>query len=94
MLIEQDGPEWRERLPEIPVVPLSVQQHHRQKPDSIELAKARAARAAQEEGGSQGWTSHVMIIWMFNMFMFLWVTYIGFSVTMETWIDIILAIVF
>ncbi|XP_016896509.1 sperm-associated antigen 1A-like isoform X2 [Cynoglossus semilaevis] len=49
MLIEQDGPEWRERLPEIPVVPLSVQQHHRQKPDSIELAKARAARAAQEE---------------------------------------------
>ncbi|XP_039978325.1 sperm-associated antigen 1A [Xiphias gladius] len=49
MLIEQDGPEWREKLPEIPVVPLSVQQQHRQKPISIELAQARAARAAQEE---------------------------------------------
>lgn len=50
MLIEQDGPEWREKLPEIPVVPLSVQQQHREKPISIELAQARAARAAQEEG--------------------------------------------
>ncbi|XP_026156206.1 sperm-associated antigen 1A [Mastacembelus armatus] len=49
MLIEQDGPEWREKLPEIPVVPLSVQQQHREKPISIELAQARAARAAQEE---------------------------------------------
>lgn len=50
MLIEQDGPEWREKLPEIPVVPLSVQQQHREKPISIEQAQARAARAAQEEG--------------------------------------------
>lgn len=50
LLIEQDGPEWREKLPEIPVVPLSVQQQHREKPISIELAQARAARAAQEEG--------------------------------------------
>ncbi|XP_029369550.1 sperm-associated antigen 1A [Echeneis naucrates] len=49
MLIEQDGPEWRDRLPEIPVVPLSVQEQHRQKPISIEQAQARAARAAQEE---------------------------------------------
>lgn len=50
LLIEQDGPEWREKLPEIPAVPLSVQQQHREKPISIELAQARAARAAQEEG--------------------------------------------
>ncbi|XP_058475837.1 sperm-associated antigen 1A isoform X1 [Solea solea] len=49
MLIEQDGPEWREKLPEIPAVPLSVQHLHRQKPISIELAQARAARAAQDE---------------------------------------------
>ncbi|MEQ2251246.1 Sperm-associated antigen 1A [Ilyodon furcidens] len=49
VLIEQDGPEWREKLPEIPVVPLSVQQQHREKPVSIELAQAQAARAAQEE---------------------------------------------
>ncbi|AWP21612.1 putative sperm-associated antigen 1A-like [Scophthalmus maximus] len=49
MLIEQDGPEWRGKLPEIPAVPLSVQQQHRQKPISIELAQARAARAAQDE---------------------------------------------
>ncbi|XP_029022427.1 sperm-associated antigen 1A isoform X2 [Betta splendens] len=49
LLIEQDGPEWRDKLPEIPVVPLSVQQQHREKPISIELAQARAARAAQEE---------------------------------------------
>ncbi|XP_059205335.1 sperm-associated antigen 1A [Centropristis striata] len=49
MLIEQDGPEWREKLPEIPAVPLSVQQQHRDKPVSAEVAQARAARAAQEE---------------------------------------------
>ncbi|KAM9384133.1 sperm-associated antigen 1A [Pholidichthys leucotaenia] len=49
LLIEQDGPEWREKLPEIPAVPLSVQQQHRQKPISTEQAQARAARAAQEE---------------------------------------------
>ncbi|XP_072226652.1 sperm-associated antigen 1A [Leuresthes tenuis] len=49
MLIEQDGPEWREKLPEIPVVPFSVQQQHREKPISIEQAQARAARAVQEE---------------------------------------------
>lgn len=54
MLIEQDGPGWREKLPEIPVVPLAVQQQHREKPVSIEVVQARAARAAQEEG----WLHH------------------------------------
>uniref|UniRef100_A0A3Q2P450 Sperm associated antigen 1a n=1 Tax=Fundulus heteroclitus TaxID=8078 RepID=A0A3Q2P450_FUNHE len=54
VLIEQDGPQWREELPEIPVVPLSVQQQHRERPVSIEQAQARAARAAQEEG----WCRH------------------------------------
>ncbi|XP_068603640.1 sperm-associated antigen 1A [Brachionichthys hirsutus] len=49
MLIEQDGPGWREKLPDIPVVPLAVQQQHREKPASVEAAQARAARAAQEE---------------------------------------------
>ncbi|XP_071378217.1 sperm-associated antigen 1A [Centroberyx affinis] len=53
MLIEQDGPQWREKLPEIPVVPLSVQQHHREKPVSAEVSQARAARAAQEEARKQ-----------------------------------------
>lgn len=50
MLIEQDGPGWRENLPEIPNVPQSIQQQHREKPVSVEVAQARAARAAQEEG--------------------------------------------
>lgn len=50
MLIEQDGPGWREKLPEIPAVPLAVQQQHQQKPLSAEAAEARAARAAMEEG--------------------------------------------
>lgn len=50
MLIEQDGPGWREKLPEIPVVPLAVQQQHQQKALSAEVAEARAARAAMEEG--------------------------------------------
>lgn len=49
LLIEQDGPDWREKLPEIPVVPLSVQQQHRDKPLTEEQVQARAARAAQEE---------------------------------------------
>ncbi|XP_054462059.1 sperm-associated antigen 1A [Anoplopoma fimbria] len=49
MLIEQDGPEWREKLPEIPAVPLSVQLKHRDKPISAEVAQARATRAVQEE---------------------------------------------
>ncbi|XP_028317751.1 sperm-associated antigen 1A [Gouania willdenowi] len=49
MLIEQDGPDWREKLPDIPAVPLSIQQQHREKPVNIELAQARAARAALDE---------------------------------------------
>ncbi|XP_041964279.1 sperm-associated antigen 1 [Alosa sapidissima] len=48
MLIEQDGPEWREKLPEIPMVPLSAQQHRREEPPSAEEAQARAERATQE----------------------------------------------
>uniref|UniRef100_H2LC53 Sperm associated antigen 1a n=1 Tax=Oryzias latipes TaxID=8090 RepID=H2LC53_ORYLA len=36
---KRDGPEWREKLPEIPAVPLSVQQQHREKPASIEQAQ-------------------------------------------------------
>ncbi|KAM8883972.1 sperm-associated antigen 1A isoform 1-T1 [Synchiropus picturatus] len=49
MLIEQDGPEWREKLPVIPVVPLSIQQKHREKPVSAEVVQARAAKAALDE---------------------------------------------
>ncbi|XP_063040827.1 sperm-associated antigen 1A [Engraulis encrasicolus] len=48
VLIEQDGPNWREKLPEIPVVPLSAQQHRRDEPTEEQLA-ARAARKAEEE---------------------------------------------
>lgn len=50
MLIDEEGPQWRENLPEIPTVPLSVQLEHRDKPVSAEVAQARAARAAQGEG--------------------------------------------
>ncbi|XP_048880371.1 sperm-associated antigen 1-like isoform X2 [Brienomyrus brachyistius] len=48
LLIEQDGPDWREKLPDIPLVPLSAQQHRQEEPPSAELAEARAARAAEE----------------------------------------------
>ncbi|XP_028819669.1 sperm-associated antigen 1A [Denticeps clupeoides] len=48
LLIEQDGPEWREKLPEIPLVPLSAQQHRRDEP-SAEAVQARAAREAEKE---------------------------------------------
>ncbi|KAG5857123.1 hypothetical protein ANANG_G00015220 [Anguilla anguilla] len=41
VLIEQDGADWREKLPEIPLVPLSAQQHRREEPPSAELAQAR-----------------------------------------------------
>ncbi|XP_056154008.1 sperm-associated antigen 1A [Lampris incognitus] len=53
LLIEQDGAEWRQKLPEIPLVPLSAQQHHKERPVSAELSQARAARAAQEEARRQ-----------------------------------------
>ncbi|XP_061086931.1 sperm-associated antigen 1A [Conger conger] len=48
LLIEQDGPDWREKLPEIPLVPLSARQHRKEEPPNAELAQARAARVAQE----------------------------------------------
>ncbi len=48
MLIDQDGPDWREKLPEIPMVPLSAQQHRKGEP-SAEVLQARAARAEQEK---------------------------------------------
>ncbi|KAF3840415.1 hypothetical protein F7725_019132 [Dissostichus mawsoni] len=47
-LIEEDGPEWREKLPEIPLVPLSAQQHRREGPPSAELLQARAEKAARD----------------------------------------------
>lgn len=49
LLIEQDGPNWREKLPDIPVVPLSSQQHRREEPPSEEQLRARAARKAEED---------------------------------------------
>uniref|UniRef100_A0A3P8PCR5 RNA-polymerase II-associated protein 3-like C-terminal domain-containing protein n=1 Tax=Astatotilapia calliptera TaxID=8154 RepID=A0A3P8PCR5_ASTCA len=50
LLIEQDGPEWREKLPEIPLVPLSAQQHRREEPPSAEVLQARAEKAARDAG--------------------------------------------
>lgn len=50
-LMEQDGPDWREKLPEIPNVPISAQQHRREEP-SAEVLQARAARAEEEKGSS------------------------------------------
>lgn len=50
MLIEQDGPEWREKLPDIPLVPLSAQQHRREEPPSAEVLQARAEKAARDAG--------------------------------------------
>ncbi|XP_077599796.1 sperm-associated antigen 1A-like [Stigmatopora nigra] len=44
LLIEQDGAEWRQKLPEIPTVPLSVQQAHQGNPASIQRAQERASR--------------------------------------------------
>nr|XP_020462431.1 sperm-associated antigen 1 [Monopterus albus] len=48
LLIEQDGPEWREKLPEIPAVPLSAQQHHREEPPSAEVLQAQAEKTARD----------------------------------------------
>ncbi|KAF7650883.1 hypothetical protein LDENG_00119280 [Lucifuga dentata] len=52
LLIEQDGPDWREKLPEIPMVPLSAQQHRREEPPSAELLQARAEKATRDAGVS------------------------------------------
>ncbi|KAM9724544.1 sperm-associated antigen 1 [Menidia menidia] len=48
LLIDQDGPEWREKLPEIPLVPLSAQQHRREEPPSEKVLQARAEKAARD----------------------------------------------
>ncbi|XP_040901294.1 sperm-associated antigen 1-like isoform X1 [Toxotes jaculatrix] len=48
LLIDQDGPEWREKLPDIPLVPLSAQQHRREEPPSAEVLQARAEKAARD----------------------------------------------
>ncbi|XP_077382016.1 sperm-associated antigen 1-like isoform X1 [Festucalex cinctus] len=48
MLMEQDGVDWREKLPEIPVVPLEAQQHRREEPPSAEVLQARAEKAAKD----------------------------------------------
>ncbi|XP_034554093.1 sperm-associated antigen 1 [Notolabrus celidotus] len=48
LLIEQDGTEWREKLPDIPLVPLSAQQHRREVPPSAEVVQARAEKAARD----------------------------------------------
>lgn len=50
LLIEQDGQEWREKLPDIPLVPLSAQQHRREEPPSAEVLQARAEKAARDAG--------------------------------------------
>ncbi|XP_027013199.2 sperm-associated antigen 1A isoform X2 [Tachysurus fulvidraco] len=47
-LMEQDGPDWREKLPEIPNVPISAQQHRREEP-SADVLHARAVRAEEEK---------------------------------------------
>ncbi|XP_031724442.1 sperm-associated antigen 1 [Anarrhichthys ocellatus] len=47
LLIEQDGAEWRENLPDIPRVPLSAQQHRREEPPSAEVLQAQAERKAE-----------------------------------------------
>ncbi|XP_054637409.1 sperm-associated antigen 1 isoform X1 [Dunckerocampus dactyliophorus] len=48
LLIEQDGADWRDKLPAIPTVPLSAQQHRREEPSSAEVIQARAERAARD----------------------------------------------
>nr|XP_020494172.2 sperm-associated antigen 1 [Labrus bergylta] len=48
LLIEQDGTEWREKLPDIPLVPLSAQQHRREEPPSEKVLQARAEKAAMD----------------------------------------------
>lgn len=58
-LIEQDGPDWREKLPVIPNVPISAQQHRREEP-SAEVLRARAERAEQEKGSSLSHTSQLL----------------------------------
>ncbi|XP_015257082.1 PREDICTED: sperm-associated antigen 1 [Cyprinodon variegatus] len=42
------GSEWREKLPDIPLVPLSAQQHRREEPPSEEVLQARAQKASED----------------------------------------------
>lgn len=56
-LMEQDGPDWREKLPEIPNVPISAQQHRREEANA-DVLQARAARAEQEKGSSLSLKQH------------------------------------
>ncbi|KAI3361487.1 hypothetical protein L3Q82_013639 [Scortum barcoo] len=48
LLIEQDGPDWREKIPDIPLVPLSAQQHRKEEPPSAEVLQARAEKTARD----------------------------------------------
>uniref|UniRef100_A0A667ZIV8 Sperm associated antigen 1 n=1 Tax=Myripristis murdjan TaxID=586833 RepID=A0A667ZIV8_9TELE len=47
LLIEQDGPEWREKLPEIPLVPLSAQQHRREERENIKNSPVSKSRRTE-----------------------------------------------
>ncbi|XP_066539269.1 sperm-associated antigen 1 isoform X2 [Hoplias malabaricus] len=51
LLIEQDGADWRQKLPEIPVVPLSARQYHTELPPSTHTNREKdpqeAARRAE-----------------------------------------------
>ncbi|XP_034029742.1 sperm-associated antigen 1 [Thalassophryne amazonica] len=48
LLIEQDGPEWREKLPEIPAVPLSAQRHRREEPASAHVLQAQTEKNTRD----------------------------------------------
>ncbi|XP_029307422.1 sperm-associated antigen 1 [Cottoperca gobio] len=48
LLIEEDGIEWREKLPDIPLVPLLAQQHRREEPPSAEVLQARAEKTVRD----------------------------------------------
>ncbi|KAJ0065863.1 hypothetical protein NL108_000093, partial [Boleophthalmus pectinirostris] len=50
LLIEQDGGDWRDKLPEIPLVPLSAQQHRKPEQPSEEVLQARADKAKRDAG--------------------------------------------
>uniref|UniRef100_A0A8C6WRQ8 Sperm associated antigen 1 n=1 Tax=Neogobius melanostomus TaxID=47308 RepID=A0A8C6WRQ8_9GOBI len=48
LLIEHDGADWRDKLPEIPLVPLSAQQHRRPEQPSEEVLKDRAEKTKRD----------------------------------------------
>uniref|UniRef100_A0A8B9LJ07 Sperm associated antigen 1 n=1 Tax=Astyanax mexicanus TaxID=7994 RepID=A0A8B9LJ07_ASTMX len=47
LLIEQDGAEWRQKLPEIPAVPVSLRQHHTAATSSTHLHKENDTQEAR-----------------------------------------------